>query len=436
MNSKKYMRQAFLVLAVLTLAGCSSLSMRKRGDTPAWVAGHPVSRSYFIGIGSAKIEEDLHAAQLLARKRALTDIAEQIQVSIVSDVQMSAQCRVTNNNTRNDNIYRERIAAFSEAVLGGWEESRTYHGSNGYFWSKVVLSKKKYHEQVNREITNAVEKLCDIIRYAREGSAQFRIQELYRGFTIIDDFFGTPLAARIHGREVLLSNELRRAMRHLLGSIEIRPVLSEIQLTAGQPVPDTLGVYIYCEGKLDKSLPIAWSASHSRVVLKKAPTRGDGLHPVVIGSLPPSSGQVTITATPDLKELAYDLIRRKFTLPSGSFTISRQRASVYINTTDPFCQLLAETLEYRSAITRVHDKNSAEFVLASALTKRGNIVLRNSIFRADADLAIVLLAANGVPVLRFNETIQACDGISADRALDNTEKLALEVAVKQVERVF
>jgi len=433
---KRQLQNSMLLFAALALTNCSSLTMQRSSTVPAWVTNHPISRSYFIGVGSAKIEDDLHAAQKLARNRALQDIAEQIQVSIVSDVRMSAQCRIINNNTRSDNTYKERIAAFSQAVVCGWEETRTYHAANGYFWSKVILSKKKYHEQVNRKVANAIEKLCDIIRYAQEGTAQFRIQELYKGFEIIDDFFGTPLQARMNGREVLLSNELHRTMSRLLGSIEIKPVVTEISLTAKQSIPQTLGVYVYCNGIVDKSLPVVWSASHNRVLVKTAPMHDDGMRPVFIASLPPSSARVIVTATPDFKKLAYDLIRRKFTLPSGSFTIRRQKAAVYINTANPFCQSLGETLEDRAAITLVTDKNDAEFILTSDLIQHANIVLKNSIYQADADLAIILLATNGTTVLNYNRIIQTCDGISADRALDNTEKYALEVAVKQVERVF
>ncbi len=426
----------FSFLATLILTDCSSLSLQRNSVDPAWVHNHPVSRTHFIGIGSAKIENDMYAAQMLARKRALQDITEQIQVSIVSDVHMSANYKTVNNTSSSAKTYQEEVAAFSQAVLAEWEEVRTFRASDGYYWSKVVLSRKKYYAQVNRKLTDAIEKICDIIRHAEEGTARFRIHELYKGFTIVDELFGTPLKVRIHGREVLLHNELLRGMSRLLESIEIKPTIRELKLSATEPVSQVPGVYVYCEGVRDRSLDIVWSASHPGVKVKAARPQPDGLYPVLINSLPASSGRVTITATPDLKNVSYDLIRRKFSLPSGSFTIRREKAHVYLGSVSPFCQSLAQLLADKSAITIVRNRNEAEYILHSDLTKSDNAVLSNSIFIADADLAIKLCSGNGMPVFVYNQTVQACDGISAIRALDNTQKYALEVAAKQVERVF
>lgn len=424
-------------LGFIFLYSCTSLSLRKKGNaTPLWVKNHPISRTHFIGIGSARIDTDLYAAQKLARKRALQDISEQIQVSIVSDVSTYANCKTINNKLFTNETYNERIAAFSNAVLTDWEEKNTFQGSNGYFWSKVVLSKKRYYKHVNEKITNAIEHTCDIIRNAGQGTAKFRIYELYKGFGILDEFFGTPLYGRIKGRHVLLNNELERRMARLLGSIEIKPTLHQVNFSATESTPQTLGVYVFLEGEIDKSLDMSWSASKSNVSLKSYPIRQDGMHPVLIASLPASCGNVTITATPDLKDLTYDLIRRKFTLPFGSFTVNRDRAQVFIENKTGFCWSLAERLADRSAISIVYSRKDAEFILKSDFTKGSDAILKNSIYIADGQLNISLCATNGNPVFEYNQSIQATDGISSIRALDNTQKYAIEVAVKQVERAF
>ncbi len=433
---KKIFTTTITSFAALLLFNCTSLSLQRKGSTPSWAANHPISRTNFIGIGCAKIDDDLHSSQKLARNRALLDIAEQIQVAIVSDVRMSAHSTSVNKTIHSDKSYQEKIAAFSQAVLTDWEEVRTYQAPNGYFWSKVVLSKKKYHEQVNKKLKHAIAEVCDILRYAQTGTAHFRIHELHRGFAVIDKFFGTPLKARINGKTVLLHNELQRAMARLLESIEIKPTVNGTTLpSAGNP-PQNLGAYVYCEGILDRSLSVAWTASKSNVHITAAAVRDDGMHPVSIISLPASSGSVTITATPLLKKISYDLIRRKFSLPSGSFTLHRQKASVYIDNRSGFCRSLAQKLADRSAITLVRNRGDAEFILTTDLTKESEIALTNSVYTADANLVIALLTPNGNTVFSHTETIQTCDGISADRALNNTQKYALEVAVRRVERIF
>ncbi len=436
-NRALYKNKPILLIAAILISSCTSLSLREKGNTaPLWVKNHPISRTHFIGIGSAKIEENLYAAQKLARNRALQDISEQIQVSIVSDVSIYANCKTVNNKLITNETHRERIAAFSNAVLADWEEKRTFHSSNGYFWSKVVLSKKEYYRRVNEKITNATERLCDIIHNSAQGTAKFRIHALYKGFEIIDDFFGTPLSGRANGRQVLLNNELERCMSRLLESIEIKPTVHQVTLTSKEPAPRALGVYVFLEGEIDKSLDISWSASKGNVSLKKFPAKADGMHPVLITSLPASSGNVTITATPDLKNLTYDLIRRKFILPSGSFTINRDKAQVFIDNKNGFCWSLAERLEGRSAITIVYSRKEAEFILKSDFTKGNNAAIKNSIHVANGHLSIVLCANSGEAVLDYNRTIRATDGISSARALENTQKYALDVAVKEVERIF
>ena len=437
MTKITHITQAILIIAAILFSGCTSLSLRqKENSIPLWAQNHPISRTHFIGIGSAKINTDLHAAQKLARKRALLDISEQIQVSIVSDISTQANCKTINNKLFTNETYRERIEALSNAVLTEWEEKNTFHSHNGYFWSKVILSKKKYYSLVNEKITNAIENICDIILNSHQGTARFRVFELYRGFEIIDEFFDTPLYGRIKGRQVLLNNELMRCMAKLLESIEIKPTIQQVKFSATESITQTLGVYVYLNGERDKSLDITWSASKNNVGLKSYPIRQDGMHPVLITSLPASSGNVTITATPDLKNLAYDLIRRKFTLPTGSFSVNRDRAQVFIDNKNGFCWSLAERLEDRSAISIVYSRKDAEFILKSDFTKGSDATLTKNIFLADGLLFISLCAKNGNPVFEYNQTIQAADGISSARALDNTQKYALEVAVKQIEQVF
>lgn len=437
MTKRTHLSQAIIIIAAILISSCTSLSLReKRTSTPLWVKNHPISRTHFIGIGSAKIEEDLYTAQKLARNRALQDIAEQIQVSIVSDVSTNANCKTVNNRLIIKETHRERIIAFSNAVLTDWEEKNTFYSAKGYFWSKVVLSKKEYYRRVNEKVSNATERLCDIIRNSAQGTAKFRIHELYKGFEIIDEFFGTPLHGRIGGGHVLLNNELERCMSRLLESIEIKPTVHQATLAPKESVLGKFGVYIFLEGEVDKSLDISWSASKKNVSLKGLPAREDGLHPVIITSLPASSGNVTITATPNLRSLTYDLIRRKFNLPSGSFTVNRNKAHVFIDNKNGFCWSLAERLEERSAITIVYSRKEAQFILKSDFKKGNDTALQNSIHRADGNLSIELRTNSGNAVLNYSQIIQAADGISSARALENTQKYALYVAVKEVERIF
>ncbi len=398
MKSKTILFEVVFLTGVLILSSCSSLSIRKTSSTPDWVENHPVSRTHFVGVGSAKIENELFTAQKQARNRALQNIAEQIQVAIVSDVQMYSRTRAINNLTTADSDIQEKIAAFSKAVLGGWEEIRTYKSDNGYYWSKVVLNKKRYETQVKRKKRDASDKICDIIMHAQKGSAFFQISELYKALTIADEFFGTTLRGRVNGKDVVLSNELHRQLKYVLESISIKTTIPELTLQSSERAP-LLGAYVYFKGEVDTSLSVSWSASHQSVRVNGVSRKHDGMYPLKIGTLPPSAGHVTITATLNLQPFTYDLIRRKFSLPSAELTVRRQKVSVYIENREKFARSLAQTLTQRSMITLASDKFSAEYILSSGLRKKDAVILKNSIYHADADLAIHLLAANGSTVL-------------------------------------
>lgn len=422
------------------LYGCASTSPHRTvsssGTSLLWVNNHPYSKTHFIGIGSSKIGEDLQKAQKQARNRALNDIAEQINVTIESDIRMHKNIISNGKVSSSKELYQEKIQTFTRAMIAGWEERRTWNGPDGYFWSKVILSKKRYYEQVNRKIIDAVNRVCDIISRSMKGSARYKIHTLYKGFEILDTFPHVQMKGIVNGKEVILNNELQCRMSQVLESIVIKPVQHHVTLSATESIPATLGVYVFCEGKMDSSLAIAWSASDHRIIVRGISVQTGGLYPVSITSLPPSTGCVTITAIPDLKKLSYDLIRRKHVLPSASFTISRERIPIYIESRGSFCRSLAEKLAGRSAIIIVDNRNDAEYLLKSDLVKNYNTLLHNSIYMADAYLELTLLSKTGNRVVTFYQKIRAADGISASRALENTQKYALDLAVKQVERAF
>jgi hypothetical protein len=411
--------------------GCGSVG--KQGVTASsWMENHPVSRTHFVGVGSAKVEGDLYSAQVLARKRALMDIAEQIRVSIVSDVALYTRSNVRNSKELNSGSYREKIVALSQAMLCGWEEIRTGRSNDGYYWSKVVLSKKRYYAQVREKINTAVKRICDIIENAHTGSAAFRMAELCRGFAPLDEFFETPLYGRIQGHEVLLSNELGRRVRKLLEGISIKPVSSHPALPAARSGASSLGVKIFCDGAPDTSLTITWSASEPAVVVNAVERSCDGTYRAVVSAIPAGVGMVTITARPDFDGMNYDLIRRKFVIPSASMVIHRDKAQVFIDNQTFFSKQLARELSEKGACIVVNNRNDAEFVLQSHLTADSTVTMEQSLYIAGADLALALFVRDGNAVFAFHQTVQSADGISAERAQENTRRCALEIAFKQV----
>lgn len=420
--------------------GCVSVSSRtitlQKDERPLWVDHHPRSRTHFIGVGGSSRGMDLYRAQQQARDRALNDIAQQIKVSIISDISLHENVVSIDNTSINKSLLKEKIATMTEAVLSEWEEVRTWQSSDGYYWSKVVLSKKKYYEKVNRKVNEAIEKVCDIIRYSSQGSARERIQQLYKGIEILDSFVGMELKGTVHGRDVVLYNELHRCLAAVMERVDIMPVTSSLILSASQPIPENLGVNVFYSGKKDSSLSVKWTTSHNDVGVINTCHRIGNFCPALISSLSPSKGTVTITATIDLGTINYDLIKRRIVLPRGTFTLRRKKAPFYLDRENTFSKALAKELSNRSSIIVVDDVNEAEYLLTTDFINENKTVLQNSIYIADAELTITLFAKNGIQIIDLNKKVRVADGVSALRAIENTERYALDIAVKQVEMIF
>jgi hypothetical protein len=101
-----------------------------------------------------------------------------------------------------------------------------------------------------------------------------------------------------------------------------------------------------------------------------------------------------------------------------------------------FCSFIAREFAQQSAIAVVPKKEDAHYLLISDFEEAHNADLKNSIYVASGRLFVRLISSDGVVRLNYIGTIQSADGISAEKALDNTRRNAVEVAVKMIESSF
>lgn len=435
--TKFILTAALIVSFLLSSNGCSSIIRHTaQSPPPSWVVHRPHTRSHFTGIGSAEIQTNLYDAQVTARKRALLDIAEQIQISIHTDAHFVHRYGKINGKTQNNHLYREQIQTFSHAVLSGWEERHTWRSSDGYVWSNVILDKKKYYETVDRKMTDAITQVRDILYHSQQGTALQCITQLHKGLLILDAFSSIPLKATVHGKEVILSQQLHRQLQSTLSQIQIIATDQTFQISATQPLSEIPGVRVYFKGIPDNSLKLAWSASNHKVNINTVSSPHKGIHKPLIRTLPASCGWVNVTAVAEFYSLGYDLIRRKFNIPSVSFAIRRESARVYIGQDNSFCRQLVRLLAAMEAITIVTSAQNADYILSSCFVGNEQVTLENSIYIAEGKVTVILTKANGKYVINYTKHIRSADGISASRARNNTQKYALSVALKKVELVL
>lgn len=315
----------YKILAISVLTGCTiSNNGIDPNKTPDWINNHPVSRNYYIGVGSAKVDKNLYTAQKNARNMAIGDISQQLHIVLSTNTSMNNSWNYTNGNVHNNSIFTENIKTFSKVYLENWEEVQTYNSPGGYVWSKVVLEKKKYHTMVNSKLHDAEKTVRDILRKTRNGSAHYRITELYRGLGICDTFGNLTIKTGVRGKDVLLYNELIRRFAQLFENIEIRSMNNTSNNLQKAKTLQTISVQVFLGNESDKSLSLRWSFSSDISIQKVHTVKSNGEYSVTI-SVPIAKEPIVCTVMPDLNSMTYDLIRRRIKLPIASFSLNEHR---------------------------------------------------------------------------------------------------------------
>jgi hypothetical protein len=338
--------------------------------------------------------------------------------------------------TTDQSVFQKKVRSLAQAALQDWEIQATWIGPDGFLYCKVVLEKKKYYDRVNKKVNDAIALATDALEASERGPFDSRLRELYKGMIALDDFLGNAMKSTVGGKEVILNNELPRRLQQLLSSVEIRPNINTIALSAAAPVPDSLSALVFVNGNPDSTIALSWSASVSSVETANMPTRSDGLRPVLLKTIPASAGVVQVTATIDCGTLNYDLLQRKFALPSGSFSISRQTPRIFLSGNGSFCKQLLGRLTSGSAAISASSRGEADFILSAQSSSSGDPVQSMGIYRAKVLLALLLTTNKGKRILDVNEEVSAADAQDGSRAQENAQKVALEKAVKLVEGTF
>ncbi len=427
-----------LLISVLCLLSNTYglLNRAHREQAPPWVKNQPYSRTHYIGIGAAKIEDELSVAQNRARKRALAAIAEQIEVSLVSHMVLHDQSTQKNKLATSHSSMHESITSFTKSAFTEWEEKATWHSPSGYYWSKVVLNKRAYQRYVNRILEKTIAQVEDIIEGGYNLCVWDRIKSLCQGDSLLSQFPDVTLRGRVFGTSVILENEIDRMIAQIFQDITFKPTHTMLRLGSSDKQPMSLGVIGYYRGKRDCSLPLHWTASNNQVVPQGQCSNNRFMYPVTLSSIPPTIKPIVVTATLDVQQLPKKYRARRWKAPQGSFTIIRHSAPCFVESDNHFTHLLAKELENRSTVTLVNTKEDAAYVIGSQFTKSDSVALCNSVYIADGTLSVRVYARGGVQLVNVQKNVRAADGISARRALWGTEKVAVDLAIKTVENIF
>ena len=155
------MRLLFPTLFLL-IVSCIPRNVPKTVTLPEWVTRQPSDNNYWYGVGTADINtgDDPHLA---ARQRALSEIAEQLQVNIQSELVDVVEAANTEVNEFTRSIIKTRVNASLDFV----DYADSYRSSQMYY-VLARLNKKSYFENLAREKRQAEEIAGDLIRSAAQ----------------------------------------------------------------------------------------------------------------------------------------------------------------------------------------------------------------------------------------------------------------------------
>ncbi|MBR9832063.1 hypothetical protein GYB57_07955 [bacterium] len=216
---KKYL---FYSLTFFMLIACNNKKKVVEETTlpkPSWISDRPITDMYYIGIGSATMEEGTNFIES-AKNNALNDLASEIKVSLESN---TVYYQNESNKTFNED-FRSTIKTSIAADLEGYSLIDSWQGQNKY-WVYYRLSKAEYFEQVERKrlaAKKAGEEFYRLgIEAAEKGDVILSINHYFDAISAIKNYGPSAIEVLSGGQFVFLDHLIMSALQSLLVDIEI-----------------------------------------------------------------------------------------------------------------------------------------------------------------------------------------------------------------------
>ncbi len=216
------------LMLVFLLVACSSKVQVPDNPRPAWLSAKPSPSGYYTGIGKSTKDGTNNYIQE-AKKSALEDLISEIKVTVSSSSVLST--------FEDDKTFREQYEQIIQTTaaddieefeqVGAWEDEQSY-------WVYYRLSKARYKEIKDEQKRNAVILATDYYEKAQAAEqAGDRVQALnfyFQAFRSMEKYLGDAIAVTIHGKDILIVNEIYASIQTLLDKIQVKIDPSEIAL--------------------------------------------------------------------------------------------------------------------------------------------------------------------------------------------------------------
>ncbi|MSR82813.1 MAG: hypothetical protein EXS58_07790 [Candidatus Latescibacteria bacterium] len=216
------------------------------------MGSRPVLPGYWVGIGLARIGEDLPAARAAATHSALEDIALQLEAQVHS----ATRLRVREEDTGMSQEYRSEISIQTGGELKRVEIAGTYEDTE-HCWVYARLSMEEFRRERQEEVEGARRQVQALFLQAESSETVEALGRYLGALVALRQAAGDPLVVVYRGQQLALATEIPLRFQQLLARIHLEPVVIGKALKQGARVDQALEVRTRLkEGRPLSGLPL------------------------------------------------------------------------------------------------------------------------------------------------------------------------------------
>jgi len=385
-GTRKMKRNFWLMVVLLFSFQLLTAGSKK----PAWVENRPVSKFYYIGIGSVSKTDNPKDYRKVAKDEALQDLSSEIQVSISGEFMH----KVAEQGGILEDDIKSLVQSKTKANLQGYELVDNWEDAAQY-WVYYRLSKEVYEKQKRSREDKAASLGRDLFIKAKQSEQNYNITSALRYYiqalTAIEEFLGQPLQIDYQGQKLYLQNTIYASMQSDLSCLSLTAVNPKLSGKSGRALSKPLKLRVTCR-KGGKAFPVDNLPLHFFFIKGEGKLISDvlsnskGLASSPLSKIISAEGIQIVKAKVNLEELAngHLLFIKNLTVPETRFIIMVTGLTAYIESNE-------------SSLGQKISPLKVEPALKEALSEQG-VSFTNDISRADIMIKLKAKARKGAKV--------------------------------------
>jgi len=275
---------------------------------PSWTDSRPVSKVYYIGIGSASKIDNPEDYRKIAKDEALQDLSSEIQINISGEFVRT----ISEQGAFVEDEIRSMVQTKTKANLEGYEIADSWENNEEY-WVYYRLSKEVYVKLKKGREVKVKHLALDLYLKGQESENSNDLSSALRYYSqamnMLDEFIGEPLEIEYQNKNIYLQNSLFSAIQSSLGLIKLKSLNPSIKAKSNMPLSESLKVKAAAE-KNGAPVPISglpvkfYFVKGKGKLLARSSTNADGTASSQVSMVEASDKIQIIKAGVDMKSLA------------------------------------------------------------------------------------------------------------------------------------